>query len=111
MPWHAHHIQIFKQMEAAVTLHSPYELTCSHVTAKVVADGAARAPYSADATQAAAGGPDSHGAALRHCIPLLGELEGGAARSPLHDLAGPITGDFVDAMGIWCCRRGVGHVQ
>ena len=80
------------------------------MTAKVVADGAARAPYWADATQAAAGGPDSHGAALRHCIPLLGELEGGAARSPLRDLRGPITGVFVlpDCCGfcMCCCTEG-----
>ena len=70
------------------------------MTVKVAAESAARAPYWADATQAAAGGPDSHGAALRHCIPLLGELEGGTARSPLRDLAGPITGDLLDAAGI-----------
>ena len=70
------------------------------MTVKVAAESAARAPYWADATQAAAGGPNSHGAALRHCIPLLGELEGGTARSPLRDLAGPITGDLLDAAGI-----------
>ena len=71
--------------------------------AKVVTEGAVVAPYWADATQAAAGGPDSHGAALRHCIALSGEMGGGAVRSPLHDMAGPITGAHVlgASGGVW----------